>query len=106
MIIKCERLVLDAHRSHQPGEHKRVAKIEVLGGDSRMECTLDPTLMCMGLLLLPWSRIVWEVRYSSPSSGVTVKVAEIIVQIHIDMDVHSLIKFLTLGTNHLWHFGL
>ena len=66
-----------------------------------MECTLDPSLMYMGLLLLPWSRIVWEVRYSSPSSGVTVKVTDIIVQIHIDINGHSLIKFPTLGTNRL-----
>ena len=77
----------------------RVATIQVLGGDSRMECTLDPSLGCTGLLLLPWSRIVWEARYSSPSSGVTVKVTEIIVQTHMDTHGHPLIKSPTLGTN-------
>lgn len=51
-----------------------MAKIEALEGESRMECTPDPSLRCTGLLLLPWSRIVWEVRVSDLSNGGTIEV--------------------------------
>jgi len=63
-----------------------------------MEYTLDPTLRCMGLLLLPWSRIVWEVCYSDPSSGATVKITVV-----VGPNTHKRGWLLTDKTSDTWN---